>query len=105
MKTLFLAALILAAPAAVYAADQPGPPAAKAAIEGAKTKERKVCVEQVKTGSLFKEQVCKTPAEWDALEAQAKETTSNWSRMSGGRYSGGADGGGGVRSGVGIGGQ
>jgi hypothetical protein len=54
---------------------------------------------------MFKETTCKTQAEWDALEAQARDTVDNWSRTSGGRYSGGADGGGGVRSGVGIGGQ
>jgi hypothetical protein len=61
-----LALLMATVPAAGYtmapdqaSADQPAP-------------EKKICKNQVVTGSIMSRRVCHTKAEWNALEAQAK---------------------------------
>ena len=101
MKRLVLPALLILIPTAGSAADQ----SSATSEVTAKAKPRKICREEIRTGTRFSTQICKTKEEWDAEADKAKETVDDWSRKSGGRYSGGADGGGGVRSGVGIGGM
>ncbi|HEY1125026.1 MAG TPA: hypothetical protein VGE65_05295 [Sphingobium sp.] len=101
MKRIVLPALLLLIPAAGSAAD-PTPAAGEVT---AKAKPRKICHEEIRTGTRFSTQICKTKEEWDAEAEKARETVDDWSRKSSGRFSGGPDGGGGVRSGVGIGGM
>ena len=103
MKRLFLPAMLLLIPVAGSAAAQSNAPATGEVT--AKGKQKKICHEEIRTGTRFSTQICKTKEEWDAEADKAKDTVDEWSRKSGGRYSGGADGGGGVRSGVGIGGM
>ncbi|MBO9575104.1 MAG: hypothetical protein J7494_05160 [Sphingobium sp.] len=103
MKRIVPWALLILVPAAASAAD-PNEATASSA-DAANPKPRKVCHQEVRTGTKFTTRICKTQDEWDAEAAKAKDTIDNWSRLSGGRYSGGTDGGGGARSGVGIGGM
>ena len=101
MKKLVLPALLILIPAAGSAADQ----AAATGEVTAKAKPKKICHEEIRTGTRFSTQICKTKEEWDAENDKAKDAVDDWSRKSGSRFSGGADAGGGVRSGVGIGGM
>ncbi|MBO9668963.1 MAG: hypothetical protein J7485_00445 [Sphingobium sp.] len=98
MKRFFLPAILILVPAAGFAADPTGEVIAKG-------KQKKICHEEIRTGTRFTTQICKTKEEWDAEADKAKDAVDDWSRKSGSRYSGGADAGGGVKSGVGIGGM
>lgn len=56
-------------------------PAAQAAAAKQKAANRKICRTSVVTGSrLQSERICRTAAEWDALE---KETRETWTRRDG----------------------
>jgi len=103
MKRLFLPAILILIPAASSAADTSTTSASGEVT--AKATPKKICHEEIRTGTRFTTQICKTKEEWDAEADKAKDTVDDWSRKSGGRYSGGPDGGGGVKSGVGIGGM
>jgi hypothetical protein len=108
MKRLLLPALLILVPCAASAADPSSAPANGTVASNtisATAKPRKICREEIRTGTRFSTQTCKTKEEWDAEADKAKDAIDEWSRKSGGRYSGGADGGGGVKSGVGIGGM
>lgn len=108
MKRLILPAMLILIPSAASAADPASAPASGTVASNtvsATSKPRKICREEIRTGTRFSTQTCKTKEEWDAESDKAKDAIDDWSRKSGGRYSGGADGGGGVRSGVGIGGM
>lgn len=108
MKRFLVSAMLILIPAAALAADPSGAPASGAVASNtisATSKPRKICREEIRTGTRFSTQICKTKEEWDAEAEKARDTVDDWSRKSGGRYSGGADSGGGVKSGVGIGGM
>lgn len=104
MKRFFLPAMLILIPGVASAADPSGGAAGSSAAT-TKSKPRKICRDEIRTGTRFTTQTCKTKEEWDEEEQRAKDSIDDWSRKSGGRYSGGADGGGGVKSGVGIGGM
>lgn len=103
MKRLFLPAMLILIPATLSAADPSGTSASGEVT--AKAKPKKICHEEIRTGTRFTTQICKTKEEWDAEADKARDALDDWSRKSGSRYSGGTDGGGGVKSGVGIGGM
>lgn len=109
MKSFYISAIMLLMAATGAPAQQVGTAdqAAQSGTAAAPAKKpRKICREDPTTGSLFKKQVCKTQVEWDAEAQAAKDKMDDWGRQSGARYSGGGnDGGGGARSGVGIGGM
>jgi hypothetical protein len=108
MKRLILPAMLILIPVTAWAADPSSAPASGTVASNtisATSKPRKICRSEIRTGTRFSTETCKTKEEWDAEADKAKDTMDDWSRKSGGRYSGGADAGGGVKSGVGIGGM
>jgi hypothetical protein len=80
-----IVAAVLAAQGAAAAAPQEAPAAQAApAAKGAQTlkaveapaKPKKICVEEIQLGSLFKSRICATPEQWEKRRLRDLETMS-----------------------------
>lgn len=84
LPALFAAAFVFAAgPALAEPATTPTEPAAAAPSADATVPsapapaEKQICKTKVKTGSMFPERTCMTKAQWDELNAKARDITNN----------------------------